>query len=35
MTANENIEIIVSKMLDALHASTDDFFRNTLVLKIT
>lgn len=35
MTTNENIEIIVSKMLDTLHSSTDAYFRNALVLKIT
>jgi len=35
MTNQDNIEIIVSKMLNTLHASTDDHFRNTLVLKIT
>jgi AP-4 complex subunit epsilon-1 len=35
MTTQENIEVIVAKMLSTLHASTDIFFRNDLVLKIT
>ena len=35
MTNNKNIEVIVSKMLNTLHSSTDSYFRNTLVLKIT
>ena len=35
MTSQDNVEIIVSKMLSTLHASTDNHFRNDLVLKIT
>ena len=35
MTNQDNVEIIVSKMLNTLHASTDHHFRNDLVLKIT
>lgn len=35
MTSPENIEVIVAKMLNALHGSTDRHFRNDLVLKIT
>ena len=35
MTNNKNIEVIVSKMLNTLHSSTDTHFRNALVLKIT
>jgi hypothetical protein len=35
MTNNSNIEVIVSKMLNTLHSSTDPHFRNTLVLKVT
>ena len=35
MTSQDNVEIIVSKMLNTLHASTDNYFRNELVLKIT
>jgi AP-4 complex subunit epsilon-1 len=35
MTTQENVEIIVSKMLNTLHGSTDHHFRNDLVLKIT
>ncbi len=35
MTNNSNIEVIVSKMLNTLHSSTDTHFRNALVLKVT
>lgn len=35
MTTNENIEVIVGKMMETLHGSTDQYFRNALVLKIT
>jgi AP-4 complex subunit epsilon-1 len=35
MTTQDNVEIIVSKMLNCLHGSTDNHFRNNLVLKIT
>ena len=35
MTTQDNVEIIVSKMLNSLHSSTDNHFRNNLVVKIT
>lgn len=35
MTNQDNIEVIVSKMLNSLHSSTDHYFRNDLVIKIT
>lgn len=35
MTTQDNVEIIVSKMLNCLHGSTDNHFRNNLVIKIT
>ena len=35
MSNSNNIEVTVSKMLDTLHASTDYYFRNHLVSKIT
>jgi len=35
MTTQDNVEVIVSKMLNTLHGSTDQNFRNDLVLKIT
>jgi len=35
MTNNTNVEVIVSKMLSSLHSSTDSYFRNALVLKVT
>ena len=35
MTNNNNVEVIVSKMLNTLHSSTDTHFRNALVLKVT
>jgi AP-4 complex subunit epsilon-1 len=35
MTTNENIEVIVGKMMETLHGATDQYFRNALVLKIT
>lgn len=34
MTNNSNVEVIVSKMLNSLHSSTDPHFRNALVLKL-
>lgn len=35
MTNNSNVEVIVSKMLNSLHSTTDTHLRNALVLKIT
>ena len=35
MTNQDNITVTVAKMLDSLHSSTDNHFRNALVLKIT
>jgi AP-4 complex subunit epsilon-1 len=35
MTNNSNVEVIAAKMLNTLHSSTDTYFRNALVLKIT
>lgn len=35
MTTQDNVEVIVSKILNTLHGSTDNHFRNDLVLKIT
>ena len=35
MTNSNNIEVIISKMLNTVHSSTDAHFRNNLVLKIT
>jgi hypothetical protein len=35
MTNADNVEIIVAKMLNTLHSSTDSHFRNDLVVKIT
>lgn len=35
MTNRDNVEVIVSKMLNTLHGSTDIHFRNALVMKIT
>lgn len=34
MTNNSNVEVIVAKILNSLHSSTDPHFRNALVLKI-
>jgi AP-4 complex subunit epsilon-1 len=35
MASQDNVEVIVSKMLNSLHGSTDNHFRSNLVLKIT
>ena len=35
MASQDNVEVIVSKMLNSLHGSTDNHFRSDLVLKIT
>lgn len=35
MATQDNVEVIVSKMLNSLHGSTDNHFRSDLVLKIT
>jgi hypothetical protein len=35
MTSNSNINVIIDKMIESLNRSTDPYFRNNLVNKIS